>query len=53
VHLEHRLRDYQSAKGYAMTSLDASTSVARKEATLHRMARLDRKINTRAIPALF
>jgi uncharacterized protein YprB with RNaseH-like and TPR domain len=45
VHLEHRLRDYQTAKGYAMTSLDASTSVARRQATLHRMARLDRKIN--------
>jgi tetratricopeptide (TPR) repeat protein len=47
VHLEHRLRDYQSAKGYAMTSLDASTSVARKEATLHRVARLNRKLETR------
>jgi len=47
VHLEHRLRDYQSAKGYAMTSLDASTSIARKEATLHRVARLNRKLETR------
>jgi uncharacterized protein YprB with RNaseH-like and TPR domain len=48
VHLEHRLRDYQAARGYAMNSLDVSASVARKEATLHRVARLNRKLETRA-----
>jgi uncharacterized protein len=53
VHLEHRLRDYQSARGYAMTSLDANASASRKQATLHRLARLDRKISGGATPALF
>jgi uncharacterized protein len=52
VHLEHRLRDYQTARGYAMQSLYSDTSSARKQATLHRVARLDRKID--ALPmALF
>jgi len=53
VHLEHRLRDYQSARGYAAQSLRTDTSVARKQATLHRLSRLDRKINARPIAALF
>jgi len=52
VHLEHRLRDYQMARGYAMQSLYSDASAARKQATLHRVARLDRKID--ALPlALF
>jgi len=52
VHLEHRLRDFQMARGYAMQSLYSDTSAARKQATLHRVARLDRKID--ALPmALF
>jgi len=54
VHLEHRLRDYQTARGYAMQSLYSDTSAARKQATLHRVARLDRKIDVRSsIRALF
>jgi uncharacterized protein YprB with RNaseH-like and TPR domain len=52
VHLEHRLRDYQTARGYAMQSLYRDTSAARKQATLHRVARLDRKIDALPI-ALF
>ena len=45
VHLEHRLRDYQSARGYAAQTLRGDVTDARKQATLHRLARLDRKIN--------
>jgi uncharacterized protein YprB with RNaseH-like and TPR domain len=53
VHLEHRLRDYQTARGYAMQSLYSDTSAARKQATLHRVARLDRKIDALPIALLF
>ena len=53
VHLEHRLRDFGTARGYAMQALHSDTSVARKQATLHRVARLDRKIESRSIGALF
>lgn len=53
VHLEHRLRDYQMARGYAVRSLDSNTSAARKEATRHRLARLDRKIGMSASASLF
>jgi tetratricopeptide (TPR) repeat protein len=53
VHLEHRLRDYQMARGYAVKSLDSNTSATRKEATLHRLARLDRKIGVAASTSLF
>lgn len=47
VHLEHRLRDYQTAKGFAMRSLSGDVTPARKQATMHRVARLDRKIGLR------
>lgn len=53
VHLEHRRRDYQLARGYAVKSLDSNASAARKEATLHRLARLDRKIGVAASASLF
>jgi len=53
VHLEHRLRDYQTARGYAMQSLYSDASAARKQATLHRVARLDRKIDSLPIALLF
>jgi hypothetical protein len=44
VHLEHRLRDYQLARGYAVQTLDPDVSPGRRTATLYRLARLDRKI---------
>jgi tetratricopeptide (TPR) repeat protein len=47
VHLEHRLRDYQTARGYAVQTLRSDVSAARQQATLHRVARLDRKISCR------
>jgi uncharacterized protein len=53
VHLEHRLRDYQSARGYAVQTLRSDLSASRKQATLHRLARLDRKIDARPMAALF
>jgi hypothetical protein len=53
VHLEHRLRDYQTARGYAMQSLYNEPSDSRKRATMHRLARLDRKIeNMPDLPGL-
>ena len=53
VHLEHRLRDYQSARGFAVQTLRGDLTVARKQATLHRLARLDRKIDAYPMAALF
>ena len=53
VHLEHRLRDYQNARGYAVQSLHGDLTPTRKEATLHRLARLDRKMSQLPIAALF
>jgi uncharacterized protein len=47
VHLEHRLRDYQTARGFAMRSLSGDVTPARRQATMHRVARLDRKIGLR------
>jgi hypothetical protein len=41
------------ARGYAVKSLDSNTSATRKEATLHRLARLDRKIGVAASTSLF
>ena len=45
--------NFGTARGYAMQALHSHTSVARKQATLHRVARLDRKIESRSIGALF
>ena len=53
VHLEHRLRDYQNAKGYAMQSLYSDASVTYKQAAIHRLARLDRKIDRAQTTRLF
>ena len=53
VHLEHRLRDYRSARGFAVRTLHGDLTPMRKEATLHRLARLDRKIDALPLAALF
>jgi uncharacterized protein YprB with RNaseH-like and TPR domain len=59
IHHEHRLRDYRTAKTYALRSLDnleqVGQSVVRpawREATEYRLARLERKM-TAATPTLF
>ena len=44
VHLEHRLRDPFSARSLALRSLHLDGSPARRQATEHRLARLNRKL---------
>ncbi|HEU4687831.1 MAG TPA: hypothetical protein VFS23_05700, partial [Vicinamibacterales bacterium] len=55
VHHEHRLRSIPSARSLAMRSLSLDTTFARREATRHRLARLDRKLARLepTAPALF
>lgn len=45
VHHEHRLRDLQAARAFALRSLNVSSTRSRHEATQHRLARLDRKLD--------
>ena len=44
VHHEHRLRDLQTARTFAVQSLGLNSSGARHAAARHRVARLDRKL---------
>ena len=44
VHHEHRLRDLQAARAFALQSLNVNSTRLRHEATQHRLARLDRKL---------
>ena len=44
VHHEHRLRSLLSARGLAMRSLQLDATTTRREATEHRLARLDCKL---------
>lgn len=44
VHHEHRLRNPRAARGLALQSLQMESSAARRRATEHRLARLDRKV---------
>jgi len=44
VHHEHRLRDFQTARLFAVQSLHLTINAARREAARHRVARLDRKL---------
>jgi uncharacterized protein YprB with RNaseH-like and TPR domain len=55
VHHEHRLRDPRSARHLALQSLQLDTTMARRQATEHRLARLDRKLGYAAagVSALF
>jgi uncharacterized protein YprB with RNaseH-like and TPR domain len=53
VHLEHRRRDPASARDFAMRLLHADESAPRRQAAEYRLARLDRKLESRsAQPAL-
>jgi len=45
VHHEHRLRDLQAARGFALQSLYLNATRSRQEAAQHRLARLDRKLS--------
>jgi uncharacterized protein YprB with RNaseH-like and TPR domain len=44
VHHEHRLCDLQAARAFALQSLNVNSTRLRREATQHRLARLDRKL---------
>jgi uncharacterized protein len=44
VHHEHRLRDLQAARAFALQTLDVNSTRSRREATQHRLARLERKL---------
>jgi uncharacterized protein YprB with RNaseH-like and TPR domain len=48
VHLEHRARDPLSARSFAVRVLQADDRVTRRQATEHRIARLDRKLAFRS-----
>ena len=53
VHLEHRRRDLASARDFTLRLLNVDESVPRRQAAAYRLARLDRKLETRAAqPAL-
>ena len=48
VHLEHRRRDLMSARDFAARLLGVDESVTRRQAVGYRLARLDRKLESRS-----
>jgi uncharacterized protein YprB with RNaseH-like and TPR domain len=53
VHHEHRRRDLVSARDFTLRLLDVDESVTRRQAATYRLARLDKKLESRAAqPAL-
>ena len=44
VHHEHRLRDLAAARSFALRSLSVQAAPSRRDATQHRLARLERKM---------
>jgi uncharacterized protein YprB with RNaseH-like and TPR domain len=48
VHHEHRVRDLQAARAFALQSLAVGATRSRHEATQHRLARIDRKLGDSA-----
>jgi hypothetical protein len=46
VHHEHRARDLEMARDFAVQSLSLKGTPARQQATRHRLARLDRKLGS-------
>jgi len=53
VHHEHRVRNLQEARRFAMRSLQFNITLARQHAVQHRIARLDRKIGAASAASLF
>ena len=49
VHLEHRRRDLISARDFTVRLLGVGDSVTRRQAAEYRLARLDRKLESRAV----
>lgn len=52
VHHEHRVRDLQAARTFALQALPLQATAARQEAVKYRLARLDRKLGSRDWPCL-
>jgi hypothetical protein len=52
VHHEHRVRDLEAARRFALESLRVPATMARRHAAEHRLARLNRKLSYRSA-ALF
>jgi tetratricopeptide (TPR) repeat protein len=46
VHHEHRARDLETARNFALQSLQLPTTAARQQAVRYRLARLDRKLGS-------
>jgi uncharacterized protein YprB with RNaseH-like and TPR domain len=53
IHHEHRVRDLNLAKSFALRSLEAGRDSARAAAARHRLARLDRKMQLSVLPLVF
>lgn len=53
IHHEHRVRDLEAARTFALRSLGTGTGRAWGEAVRHRLARIDRKLSASALPLLF
>ena len=48
VHHEHRVRDLEAARSFAVQCLRLQETAARQEAVKYRVARLDRKLGSRS-----
>jgi uncharacterized protein len=53
IHHEHRLRDFAAARMFALRSLGTQAGKTWGDAVRHRVARIDRKLRTSALPLLF
>ena len=52
VHHEHRARNLEAARSFALQALPLQATTARQDAVKYRLARLDRKLGSRALPCL-
>ena len=52
VHHEHRVRDLEGARTFALQALGLQATAARQDAVKYRLARLDRKLGSRDFPCL-
>ncbi len=52
VHHEHRARDLEAARTFALQALRLPATAARQDAVKYRLARLDRKLGSRDLPCL-
>ncbi|HXD15619.1 MAG TPA: ribonuclease H-like domain-containing protein [Vicinamibacterales bacterium] len=52
VHHEHRVRDLDTARSFALQALPLQATPARQDAVKYRLARIDRKLGARALPCL-